>query len=427
MEWAGAALPGQTFSPKLDPMRWWGIVLLCLAAACGDDGDTGGGADDGTAGTTGPSSAGPGSTPTGSDATPPPSTTSGTTGVPTGPEPTTDPTATSSSSSTGDPGPACDIGEPLDVPDETWTTIFTPGTACANAGEAGFVVNPSPRGANLLIFFRGGGACFNEKDCASSLLDGFTEQEAIDLARGRPTFDRNDPDNPFADWDYVFVPYCTGDFHSGGNVASYGSSHVGHANMQEHLTRIVPTFCDAPRVVVTGTSAGGFGAAFEYPQIHELFGNTPVDLIADSGPYMTPEFMPTEAQDMIDGNWGFRANMPAGCGDCATRWDALYTYIAERWPNDRMSFLSFTRDPSIQGRFRPYTALSNLDAFEAGLNALADDVLVPLPNFRVFFLEGTGHVLFNNGAFDLTQNGTTLGEFIQQQLDGDAAWADIRP
>ena len=64
-------------------------------------------------------------------------------------------------------------------------------------------------------------------------------------------FNRGNARNPVKDWNFVYVPYCTGDVHLGtkdnGMVEGVdGAQHfVGRLNMKAFLNRIVPTFTDA--------------------------------------------------------------------------------------------------------------------------------------------------------------------------------------
>ena len=110
------------------------------------------------------------------------------------------------------PGPDCNSGEPLEVPEESWTYVSFPGTACGYAGEAGIAVNPTSASDDLLIVLDGGGACFNESDCASSFLDGLNEPDVFGHIEWIELFNRTSPSNPFADWSYVFVPSLGGSF-----------------------------------------------------------------------------------------------------------------------------------------------------------------------------------------------------------------------
>ena len=137
--------------------------------------------------------------------------------------------------------------------------------------------------------------------------------------------------------------------------------------------------------------------------------------------------MPSDMQQELDSSWGFRANMPASCAACQTTWHDLYTYAAAQWPTDRQALISSVRDPSIQGRFAPYTPLSTLDDFELAINALADDVLVPLPSFRVFYVATQGHVFLNGPLNETITSGVSLADFLQQLIDDDAGWSNVRP
>jgi hypothetical protein len=335
--------------------------------------------------------------------------------------------ASATSSGSGGAAPACDSGEPLETPAETWTYVSIPGTECGNGSPAALVINPTRRSRHLLVALEGGGACFNEGDCGSSFLDGINERDVADHIFYTSLFERDLASNPFADYSYVYVPYCTGDFHSGSAVSSFGVHHAGYTNMKAFLTRIVPTFCDADHVVVTGFSAGGFGATFNYVQVHEAFGSLPVDLIDDSGPYMQPPWMPLSAQDMMDASWNYRANMPPDCDDCASGWHALYAHGSARYPNDRISLVSALWDYSIQERFAPYTPLDSLDDFQIAIDAFADEIMIPLPNARVFYIPDNGHVYLPGALDEVVVGGVSLEQFVRRQIDDDPGWANVRP
>jgi hypothetical protein len=97
--------------------------------------------------------------------------------------------------------------------------------------------------------------------------------------------------------------------------------------------------------------------------------------------------------------------------------------MAERWPDDRMSLVSARYDPSIQGRFAPYTPLATLDDFAMAIDSLADE-----PNVHVFYIEDEGHVYLPTTPLDqLIVDGTSMETFLRQQIDDDPAWTSVRP
>jgi hypothetical protein len=86
-----------------------------------------------------------------------------------------------------------------------------------------------------MFFFQGGGACFSAETCSFS---GNTYETSAgiddDPSRAGGVFDTTNPENPFADWSVVFVPYCTGDVHIGNATTDYGNGltvqHKGYVN-----------------------------------------------------------------------------------------------------------------------------------------------------------------------------------------------------
>ena len=59
---------------------------------------------------------------------------------------------------------------------------------------------------------------------------------------------------------------------------------VGYFNMQKFIGHLVPTFRDrVNRVILTGASAGSFGAALNFSMVQDAFGEVRVDALLDSG------------------------------------------------------------------------------------------------------------------------------------------------
>ena len=103
-------------------------------------------------------------------------------------------------------------GMPLTGPDDTWTWVDFPDSTCRDGSMAGVSVNMHSASKNVMIFLMGGGACFDAVTCVSN-----PASVAGQTGGGGNTgvFDRTNPNNPMKDWNWVFVPYCTGDVHVG--------------------------------------------------------------------------------------------------------------------------------------------------------------------------------------------------------------------
>lgn len=93
-----------------------------------------------------------------------------------------------------------------------WKQIAPGGkTGCANGSPYSFYVRDGAP-SKLLVYFEGGGACWNNFSCrpGSDLYKAaLTDDETAKYIGG--IFNVNNTANPVADYTQVFVPYCTGD------------------------------------------------------------------------------------------------------------------------------------------------------------------------------------------------------------------------
>ena len=102
--------------------------------------------------------------------------------------------------------------------DSEWETVVPGGDcACADGSEFNFWTRQADP-TKVVLFLEGGGACFDATTCAFT-ADSTTYDWNIspddDPALMSGIFDFANPENPFADYSFVYVPYCTGDVHLG--------------------------------------------------------------------------------------------------------------------------------------------------------------------------------------------------------------------
>src|SRR5690606_33126964 len=197
-----------------------------------------------------------------------------------------------------------------------WVWISMPEMRCSDGTEGGFAVNFTDASRDLLIYLQGGGICYDGLTCAGggapSTVGADPLRTALDgsIRDHRGVFDREDATNPLRDSNFVVLPHCTGDHHTGYRVARHGSGtfhHVGYTNITRMIERVVPTFEDAGRVVLSGFSAGGVGIAANYHQIATAFesvGQPPPFLIIDAGPFARPPTLTESAQADLRESWG---------------------------------------------------------------------------------------------------------------------------
>ncbi|MCK6547608.1 pectinacetylesterase family protein [Myxococcota bacterium] len=324
------------------------------------------------------------------------------------------------------------IGTPITTTPGQWEWVDFPDAFCDDGTTTGIGVNTSTTSSNVLIFMNGGGACWDQLTCIflnTAAHGPFGAAQFAQLASGIGVgpFRRDDPENPFRDWSWVFVPYCTGDVHGGQNVVNYGSTapmyhHTGHANMLAYLARLAPTFPAPAKLVLSGSSAGGFGASFNYPAVRSYWTTGQVYLLDDSGPALSGSYIPAGFRSAWYTQWRIDLILDPLCGAaCQTDLSAAYTAMSLAYPNDRFALLSSMQDEVIRNYFAQSPA-----NFEMGLRALAQDVLDPLPNFAYFFVPGSSHTMLGNPE-DFTSNGTPLKTWLRQLVTDDPAWTSTSP
>jgi hypothetical protein len=345
-------------------------------------------------------------------------------------------------------------------PANTWTFIPITGTQCGDGTSTGVGVNISPVAGNkdLVIFFEGGGACWDKPTCADGDFLGVKEfknkalspmyvmngYHAADLAKqfnldagpdasdaaaelplkkpfGHPdwtvidVFNRSLPatTNPYRDANWVIIPYCTGDVHVGDSVQTWADAgthpqmfYKGAKNFLADLPSIAASFSDATHVTVMGMSAGGFGATAHAWRIINAFPSARVDVVSDSGPL----FNQNNGHDHIKNalnvwNVADAGVAPPDCPECLTDLRNTYKYFSDHYPSSRLALLSWDADDviSIMHDELPFVGPPiPLPSFYNELASLEKNTLEPLPNVKYF--------IPSNGWFPAVQSSLPSSE-----------------
>ena len=328
--------------------------------------------------------------------------------------------------------PDCTAVDPITPEPMAWKYFEIPGTKCNDGTPAGFSVNYNPASTKVVIFLEGGGACFN-KYCESLFTRGGNEPSTGVI------FDRGNTANPVRDWSWVYVPYCSGDVYGGQGEAMLAGKQryfYGYSNFTAFLERWVPTF-DADHVLLTGSSAGGFGAAVNYAQTQRAFGDAPVTLIDDSGPPMSAEVFPPCLQSLWRTTWGLDKTLLVECGDDCDNPDDfisdMFDHLRSEFPDMHGGVFSSTGDQTIRafagyGWAGGYNMCKDIPTavtatvYQAGLNQLRDKAIAGGPGFGTFYVLGSGHTILRGSAFYSTMmGGTSLTQWIEGTLAGTSS------
>ena len=316
--------------------------------------------------------------------------------------------------------------------------------------------------SDLALFLEGGGACFNQATCSQN-RPRFSREDFFSLVGGYSgVFDDEHPDNPLADWNVVYVSYCTGDEHAGNNphgavpgvdADGDGSSDrqrfVGHDNVgavMDFVSTYLGTGFD--RVLLTGSSAGGVGSLANFEQVAATFSSSEVALLNDSGPLFYDDAIvpPAMQQAWID-LWNLRETLPddplfEGTDILAN----VYDYHAQAYPEASLGLLSYEQDATIRFFYSFGVAIDDPACRQTLYGGLLQDPPVRIPcisgsayedvlyglreafpgSWRTFYVGETGpaqqqHTFLRAERFYTAEaGGQSLSRWVDQLVEGRA-------
>ena len=318
---------------------------------------------------------------------------------------------------------------------------------------------------DLVVFFEGGGACWDNLTCTFPISPGLPPQvpqffvPAISPLATPANYDgifkHDNPANPVKDWSIVYIPYCTGDLHIGSAAKQYYNvgnpvfplppiftiQHRGFDNFMVVLDWIKKNF-DAPKsILVTGSSAGGYGASANFPWLQETYPNAHTYVIADASQGVTTAAFDTGNPGR--GSWNPQlAPWVYGDDPSAIPGPDLLRVASEAYPHTKVSQFTTALDNVQIGfygvmkqYYGPGGACPNpaIDWNQQMLGTL-DEYNTEIPNFRSYLAAGTYHTIMRSPSF-YTENspGLTYSHWVGAMLQsrggtngtGGGDWQDV--
>jgi hypothetical protein len=296
-----------------------------------------------------------------------------------------------------------------------WVKVLAGGkTKCARGGPYSYWLRKGDPD-RLLVFFQGGGGCFDERTCAvgSSWFDD--RIDAIDdPAYNGGILDLDDGDNPFREWSAVYIPSCTGDVHLGSRVVRYGKIKVqqfGWVNAQAALRRAYREF-PAPRAVfIAGCSAGSVGSAFHADSIIRRYPKARIAQLGDSLAFVFHRPI------RLTG-WGAHEHFPPFFRIGNRRFTMTQFEAALARAHPKRVFARFNHaEDHVQQQF--YLAVGGKPGGFAPRLATAERTLKKLKNYRSYLACGTRHCALPTGEFySLRVGGVRLRDWVANLAAG---------
>ncbi len=335
-----------------------------------------------------------------------------------------------------DAPPVFPAGATVAEPDQLggWQGIALDSAACGRGAAFTYYLNAAddPQ-AGLFFLLNGGGACMKEGHAPPGAGGPARQLHCMDYGQfvdplmnglvvsGLPTriryFRRNEADNPFREYTYVFVPYCTGDVHAGSMSEPYDYDpdpdaefevvHRGHLNVLAILEDVHSRYPGNVPVVLTGMSAGGFGAIYNYPDFVRRWPRT--TLLPDAGiaPPHPQSLMAREGERVAE-RWGSRKLLPDYCDtdDCLAGTMRLLTAHAAHYDGVSAPWRPFGYLQGQQdGVLAAYLEISRC-SYQLGLRRGMIDQQPP--NLRAFVPATADHVFGATPRYQTPVGGVDL-------------------
>ena len=285
-------------------------------------------------------------------------------------------------SSTEAPVVETNAPEPTDAPvvAPTWETVDAPSDCMCADGSAFHFYLREASPTKVLFYLEGGGACFSGDMCKPGSGTYSETISPISKLEDSPgIFDFDNPENPFADYSVVYVPYCTGDVHAGNITKDYGNGvvtqHKGFVNASNALDTMIKRFPNTTQLVVAGSSAGSFPTPVFAGIAGDRLPNADLKVFADSSGAVP------DAMGFVIGNWGTLETLPDWPeieGLTVDQFTPAYTFIKAAEHNPKIRFA------------RHDFAFDNVLSSFARMAGLSPDDLVSVMRTNEAKVEATG-------------------------------------
>ena len=272
--------------------------------------------------------------------------------------------------------------EPTDAPvvAPTWETVDAPSDCMCADGSAFHFYLREASPTKVLFYLEGGGACFSGDMCKPGSGTYSETISPISKLEDSPgIFDFANPENPFADYSVVYVPYCTGDVHAGNITKDYGNGvvtqHKGFINASNALNTMIKRFPNTTQLVVAGSSAGSFPTPVFAGMAGDQLPNADLKVFADSSGAVP------DAMGFVIGNWGTLETLPDWPeieGLTVDQFTPAYTFIKAAEHNPKIRFA------------RHDFAFDNVLSSFARMAGLSPDDLVSVMRTNEAKVEATG-------------------------------------
>jgi hypothetical protein len=307
----------------------------------------------------------------------------------------------------------------------------------------------------LVMYYQGGGACWEQLTCGIPVCDQVSDEGDNPNNASGGFADLSNPDNPFRDWNVVFVSYCSCDVHFGQSDKQYTDAllihHRGYDNARVVEKWAREHFVNPDVIFITGSSAGAYGAWFHGALLQSVWPASRLHVLADAGNgVITQDFL-----EQYFPNWNFEANLPAnipGVQEAIESGTGIVGYteaVAKFFPATTWAHYTTAFDGNFGGQTGFYNVMLNNNdpaaalswwngscQFNQVMTQQAQDTAAALTatnNYRYYIGTGSRHTMWGSDKVytDTTGGVPTIVDWINGMLAStppsanDPAWSNV--
>lgn len=330
---------------------------------------------------------------------------------------------------------------------DKWYRISPEGCICGDGSQYHGCIKTGPS-KNLIIVFSGGGAAVDEYTAARPInIKSAGKDDAFYFERVGALADfsvrngicSNSAENLFRDWNIIGINYSSGDFHIGDNDYQYTSldggksilHHHGFRNYRAVMEKAVEHVPKPDRVLITGGSAGAFGAAALSDDVLDFFPECHEKVCCFDGGLLLYDW-----RDVASGMWKAPKNIVDEIKGRNLMVDLLKSLHEKRGDSVKYLFTCSVRDALLskyQDFFENKVIKYRKEAGERFLTILketCEEVIDAIPGIGLYIydlpfedadteLELTQHTIIQNkNVFNRIDGNISVQEWIKGAFEG---------
>lgn len=312
---------------------------------------------------------------------------------------------------------------------------ISPEGALTSTGKQWHGIFKKGKENKTVVYFFGGGVSITEETSKRGKEFYAVDMTAQDfVAQGG--IGSNADENPFKDWNFIIIPYATGDFHTGTAEYKYTENgkektiyHQGYKNYSLLMESVLEYVQESNTLLVTGFSAGGFATSLLADDVINYFPKaTNVTVCVDSSLLLYDGWKesatnlwksPKEISDRLSGN-----NIVL---------DSLTALHEKRGDQVKILFDCSYRDDTLQ-QYQAYINYgkmeknkANGDLFQKDLKDMVNGLQANIPNVGIYIWDykadsstkNTQHTIISSDFLVKLEEEKSISDWIIDAVSGD--------